>query len=165
VLIELLIERLQVAYDARDALHDTGKSNIRDLDKVLLAAEAEVDAEILAKFGEDIANKVRVLLQNSRYTHLIGNTLAEKVADIGAPLTGDQALATIFILFESYGPDFMVSKLLEQQKFELPGDLTIQDKAAILKASKTLDAVQIAALTEMISARNSHYRKSFFNIP
>ena len=164
-LIELLIERLQVAYDARDALHDTRKSNTRDLDKVLRAAEAEVDAEILAKFGEDIANKVRVLLQNSRYSHFIGNTLAEKVADIGAPLSGDQALATIFILFESYGPDFMVSKLLEQQKFELLGDLTIHDKSAILKASKTLDAVQIAALTELISARNSHYRKSFFNIP
>ena len=97
VLIELLIERLQVAYDARDALHDTGKSNIRDLDKVLLAAEAEVDAEILAKFGEDITNKLTLLIQNQAYASLIGDRLAEKVADIGAPLSGDQALATIFI--------------------------------------------------------------------
>ena len=165
LLIELLIERVQVGFDARDALHDTGKSNTRDLDKVLLAAEAEVDADILAEFGEDIANKVRVLLQNSSYSHFIGNTLAEKVADLGAPLSGDQTLATLFVFLESYGHPSMISKFLEQQKFELPGDLTIQDKAAILKASKTLDAVQIAALTELISARNSHYRKSFFNIP
>lgn len=165
VLIELLIERLQVVQDSKDALYATGKSNLKDLSAVNRAAEAEVDAEILAKFGKDIANKVRVLLQNSRYTHLIGNTLAEKVADIGAPLTGDQALATIFILFESYGPDFMVSKLLEQQKFDLLGDLTVNDKAAILKATNTLNSVQIAALTELISARNSRYRKSFFNIP
>jgi hypothetical protein len=59
----------------------------------------------------------------------------------------------------------MVSKLLEQQKFDLLGDLTVNDKAAILKASDTLNSVQIAALTELISARNSAYRKSFFNIP
>jgi hypothetical protein len=165
LLIELLIERVQVGFDARDALYDYGSRHLSDLDKVNRAAKDDVDAEILAKFGKDIADKVRVILQNSDYSHFIGNTLAGKVADLGAPLSGDQALATIFILFESYGPDFMVSKLLEQQKFDLLGDLTIQDKAAILKASKTLDAVQIAALTELISARNSHYRKSFFNIP
>ena len=165
VLIELLIERLQVAYDARDALHAYRKRDPRDLDKVLQAAEAEVDATILAKFGKDITNKVTVLLQNKAYASFIGDRLAEKVYDIGAPLSGDQALATIFIFFESYGPAFMRSAFLKEQKFEQPGDLTIQDKAVILKASKILDAVQIAALTEMISARNSHYRKSFFNIP
>jgi hypothetical protein len=165
VLIELLIERLQVVQDSKDALYATGKSNLKNLSMVNRAAEAEVDAEILAEFGKDIADKVRVLLQNSDYTTRIGYTLANTVADLGAPLSGDQALATIFIFFESYGPAFMRSAFLKEQKFEQPGDLTIQDKAVILKASKILDAVQIADLTEMISARNSHYRKSFFNIP
>ena len=165
VLIELLTERLQVVQDSKDALYATGKSNLKDLSMVNRAAEAEVDADILAKFGKDIANKVRVLLQNSDYTTRIGYTLANTVADLGAPLSGDQALATIFILLESYGPDFMSSKLIQAQEFEKLGDLMIQDKAVILKASKILDAVQIAALTEMISARNSAYRKSFFNIP
>jgi hypothetical protein len=159
-LIELLIERIMVAFDARDVLNDVGSHRPQDFGIAVNTAQSEIDSNIGARFGKIIASKVLILTENSTYSAIIGDALNKQSTELGYPLSGDQALATISLFLDSYGPISRVPGLILNSKAEASDGLIAEDKELLDRASLVLQPTQISVLRSMIMSRNARVRST-----
>lgn len=150
-----LVERVQVAYEANQALVEHGSREPRDFPRLIAVAQAGVELEMREFFGEALFRRIESMLQLAPYLRQISQIYDPRMAGAGVPLMNEQVLPLAAILAQAYGaPDDPRAQPRASDLHPATG-LTASDEAALQAAAGLLTPPQLTVLRSALVERNA----------